>query len=671
MVDNKKECIESEVCNEDGIKLLVYNTRECTDSCRDGTFEFNNTCYTVCPPNTKRIPEEGAQTGCQCKNKWYKYNDLILKVDNITICFDEEVDCPKDFYPYLDYDTKECIDNLEEKCADKKIFNNTCYSTCPSNTTEKGSSCECDITIGVWHQNTKDGKRYFYCGLSECPQDKNYLDYDTKECRFSCDKDKYHFEGACYTQCPDNTKLVDELSKECTEIISFGEPSDLATLNSNLDEKIKNIYEKTSTVGLVYNLQNSTMQIYGVNKKQTPKKDLIMRSNLTYIDLSKCIDKLYSSNGLEDDNDIVIVKYDIGDATDSQTINPVEFKLFDSKNGNSINMDACKDNSILISYPLSSILNSYPSESKLLRNLEENVNNLNLREKFLKGKELYLSDNEIDSFNFENKIYTDMCYPFKLNGKDLILEDRLNYLYPSKSFCESNCIYNSTDFVLERVNCYCSPKDGLNFDRAFSSQASNADIQKVKNSQKGSLLKCLFKVSHISNNLGFFYGLIMILIEVGLILLTLLYSYKIYNNRIQRKFNIRDDEVYDIDNDNIENGEMKEDVKYKNKKNNEIIKTTERNLDEDDKKNPPKRNNKTNLYNRNKKNDNKKAAEDKKANNNKKDFLTIEKLKVFENGENEEKIHSPNSPKDSPQRSPMNKVRKLVCILKMMKALLN
>ena len=651
MVDNKKECIESEVCNEDGIKLLVYNTRECTDSCRDGTFEFNNTCYTECPPNTKRIPEEGAQTGCQCKNKWYKYNDLILKVDNIIICFDEEVDCPRDFYPYLDYDTKECIDNLEEKCADKKIFNNTCYSTCPSNTTEKGSSCECDITIGVWHQNTKDGKRYFYCGLSECPQDKNYLDYDTKECRFSCDKDKYHFEGACYTQCPDNTKLVDELSKECTEIISFGEPSDLATLNSNLDEKIKNIYEKTSTVGLVYNLQNSTMQIYGVNKKQTPKKDLIMRSNLTYIDLSKCIDKLYSSNGLEDDNDIVIVKYDIGDATDSQTINPVEFKLFDSKNGNSINMDACKDNSILISYPLSSILNSYPSESKLLRNLEENVNNLNLREKFLKGKELYLSDNEIDSFNFENKIYTDMCYPFKLNGKDLILEDRLNYLYPSKSFCESNCIYNSTDFVLERVNCYCSPKDGLNFDRAFSSQASNADIQKVKNSQKGSLLKCLFKVSHISNNLGFFYGLIMILIEVGLILLTLLYSYKIYNNRIQRKFNIRDDEVYDIDNDNIENGEMKEDVKYKNKKNNEIIKTTERNLDEDDKKNPPKRNNKTNLYNRNKKNDNKKAAEDKKANNNKKDFLTIEKLKVFENGENEEKIHSPNSPKDSYEQS--------------------
>ena len=648
MVDDKKECIESEMCNEEGKKLLRFDTKECADSCRDGTFEFNNTCYTGCPPYTEEIEEDGKES-CKCKNKWYKYNDLILKVDNIIICLNEEVDCPKDFYPYLDYDTKECIDNLEEKCADRKIFNNTCYGSCPLNTQEKDSGCECDITAGVWHQKTNEGKRYIYCGLTECPQDKNFLDYETKECRFSCDNNKYHFEGVCYTQCPENTKLVGELSKECTEIIDLGEPSDLVTLKNNVDEKIKNIYEKTSTVGLVYNLDNSTMQIYGVNKNQTPRKDLIMRSNLTYIDLSKCIDKLYSSNGLEDDNDIVIVKYDIGDATDSQTINPVEFKFFDSKNGNPVNMDACKDNSILISYPLSSILNSYSSESKLLRHLDENVNNLNLREKFLKGKELYLSDKEIDSFNFENKIYTDMCYPFKLNGKDLILEDRLNYLYPSISFCESNCIYNSTDFELERVNCYCSPKDGLNFDRAFSSKGPDADIQKVKNNQKGSLLKCLFKVSQIYNNFGFFFGLIIILVEVGLLLLTLLYSYKIYNNRLQKKFNAKEDDA-DSDNDNMGNGEMKEDIKYKNKKNNEIIKTTERNLDENNN-NPPKKNNKTNLYNKYKKKDNKKVVEDKKANNNKKDFLAIEKLKVVENGENEEKIESSNSPKDSYEQS--------------------
>ena len=96
-------------------------------------------------------------------------------------------------------------------------------------------------------------------------------------------------------------------------------------------------------------------------------------------------------------------------------------------------MNACKDNSIVNSYPLSSILNNFPteSESKKLRNIEKKeVINLNLRQKFLKREELNLEIEEIDTFNMENKIYTDMCYPLKKNGIDLILEDRVTYLYP-------------------------------------------------------------------------------------------------------------------------------------------------------------------------------------------------------------------------------------------------
>ena len=50
-----------------------------------------------------------------------------------------------------------------------------------------------------------------------------------------------------------------------------------------------------------------------------------------------------------------------------------------------------KDNSKVISYLLSSILNNFPTEteSKNLRNIEEKeVINLKLGQKFLKGKEL-------------------------------------------------------------------------------------------------------------------------------------------------------------------------------------------------------------------------------------------------------------------------------------------
>jgi len=648
-VDDKMLCIEDKICNGDGTNILINETRECTNACPSESFKiFNNTCYNdSCPSNTNPI-----ENSCRCKNKWYKYKDSLLNVNDIIHCFDNKnEDCPKDFYPYLNLETNECIEDIS-KCENKKIFNDVCNATCPENTKEDdtdNSNCVCDKDKGPWHQYTNNGKIYLICGLPECPPDKIYLHNDTNECKYSCD-DKYKFKNGCYPSCPDGTKLVDKLSKECTEYISFNETEDLENLNTKVEDEIESIYKKTSTVGLVYNIKNSTMQIYGVNKKDTPKHDLIMRSNLTYIDLSYCIDKLYKDNNLDDDADIVIVKYDIGDATDSTTINPVEFKLFNSKNGQEIsNMNGCKDNSIVISYPLSSILNNFPteSESKKLRNIEEKeVINLNLRQKFLKGKELNLENEEIDSFNIENKLYTDKCYPLKINGIDLILEDRVAYLYPEFTFCESNCVYNRTDFNLERIFCNCSPKDAFNLERQFVSQNTPVDGEKVKNNQKGSLLKCLFKVSNIAHNFGFFYGLIFILVEIGLMILTLIYSYKMLYILIERKFNLNKN---CIDLDNVENDKLSDKI-YKNKKKEEIIKTTERVLQEDG--NPPKRNYKYNANDYNKKKDTKKVFEDKKKNKNKTDAVNtekIEKLKIEEN--KDDKIYVSNSQNESYEKS--------------------
>jgi len=636
--NGKMVCIEDKMCNGEETNLLIEKTRECTKECpsEEGKSykKFNNTCYEDCPPNLEKDGEDK----CKCKYKWYKYNDSLLKVNNIIICFDNEnIDCPKDFYPYLNLKTNECIEDFS-KCdiENYKIFNDVCNGQCPENTIADGNTnCVCDKEKGVWHQYTNNGKIYLVCGLKECPSDKIYLHDNTKECKYSCD-DKYRFKNNCYPEnCPEGTKLVDKISKECTEYISFDDPEDLESLNTKVEDEIESIYGKTSTVGLVYNIKNSTMQLYGVNKKKTPRHELLMRSNLTYIDLSYCIDKLYEDNNLEDDADIVIVKYDLGDATDSTTINPVEFKLFNSKNGQEINnLNGCKDNSIVISYPLSSILNNFPteSESKKLRNIEEKeVINLNLRQKFLKGKELNLENEEIDTFNIENKIYTDMCYPLKINGIDLILEDRVTYLYPEFTFCESNCVYNKTDFNLERIYCNCSPKDGFNLEREFVAKNTPVDEEKVKSNQKGTLLKCLFKVSNIAHNFGFFYGLIVLLAEIGLMILTLVYSYKMLYALIERKYNLN---KKSIDLDNVENDKLSDKI-YKNKKKEEIIKTTERVLQEDG--NPPKKNYKYNVYDYNKKKDTKKVFEDKKKNKNKTDAINvekIEKLKIDENKDN-------------------------------------
>jgi len=93
---------------------------------------------------------------------------------------------------------------------------------------------------------------------------------------------------------------------------------------------------------------------------QLALKDAIKQNEKLTEDLSQCIDKI---SGVDEGEDILIVKYDIGDITDSSTINPVEFMAL-NQNGEVLDLSPC-ENSIVISYPISSILNSYISRKSI------------------------------------------------------------------------------------------------------------------------------------------------------------------------------------------------------------------------------------------------------------------------------------------------------------------
>ena len=636
-------CINGDICHENNYIKLISATNECVSVCPQGSKEFNNICYETCVGNLENDTIDDGL--CKCAYKWYQYNDNALNINNIIVCLGEKDECPKNFYPYLDDANKQCVESTSN-CSSSIVFNYTCYNECPGKTKKKESenTCECDIDYGKWYQYTYEGKILYQCGLERCPDNKKYLDIDSQECKYTCEN-KYHYRNSCYTECPQNTKVIDELTKECVDTYTFEESTDLKSLEENIKTNIKAIYEKTTSNGVVYNINNSTMQLYGVNKNKEDKKDVIMRNNLTYIDLSYCLDKLYEKNGLTEDTDIIIVKYDLAVKTNGSTINPVEFKVINSKTGQEIPLDACEDNSIVISYPLMNILNSFVTDSNNLRSLEEEKDkkNLNLREKFLKGKEIYIDNEEIDTFDLSNKLYTDICYPFKINGKDLILEDRLNYLYPFCSFCESNCIYNKTDFISERVYCNCNPKDQINFERQLELMNSNPNMEKTKKDQKASILKCLGKISQISKNFGFFYGLIIILAEIAMCILTFLYSYKVFVMRVNRKFSIKEeDNIINANTENLETVNLSGRDKYDGKnKNEEIIKTSERNLQH-----PPKNKKQIKVIEINedkkeKRKDTKKKANNKKEDTDKVDIINIkntEKDENFQRNKEEDRI---------------------------------
>ena len=180
----------------------------------------------------------------------------------------------------------------------------------------------------------------------------------------------------------------------------------------------------------------------------------------------------------------------------------------------------CSPYEIIISYPLT--LDKYD-------NYINGINKNEYKKLFDIGKELNMKNNKLDTFNYNNTVYKDICTGIEIDGKDLVLEDRYKYLYPDDVFfCEHNCIMNNTDFELERINCLCNYKEEIDFERededtelkVYTSSQSSANVE---------ILKCLAKLTvkqSIKNNEAFYYCAVITVVEISLSLFSFLTSIK-------------------------------------------------------------------------------------------------------------------------------------------------
>ena len=330
------------------------------------------------------------------------------------------------------------------------------------------------------------------------------------------------------------------------------------------------------------------MQIYSVDRNDS-LKDISFKSNLTYIDFGTCLDKLMIDKNISENESILITKYDIlPDANknihqdisenfknDKYLINPVEYELFSSLTNEKLDAFVCEPYEILISYPL--------CLSKFDKYID-GINQNEYRKRFDIGKELYHKDNEIDTFNYNNTIYTHFCKELEINGKDLVFEDRYKYLYPNnKLLCESNCTLNNTDFELERVNCLCTYKDVFDFNRTeeeINDILNNPDFYlPTQSSTNAEIIKCLFNFTlkqAIVKNEMFYCCTIMTIAQITLVFITSFINIKDMINDIRHILN----KV------NIKNYFLKKNkFKVNRFKNDNMISSTNRELN-----NPPKKN---------------------------------------------------------------------------------
>ena len=470
--DKKIVCLDK--CDENN-EIEIESTKECVNKPENldnfkcpytSPYLYNNKCYISCPENTSIDTVKG--NACICNNFWFKQEE-----SDLITCLSRDLKCPYNTFPYYINATKECIKN-EQECIDNgydKIFNYICYyKQCPYLKIideENNNHCICDQKY-FWYKykDKEDYREYLVCDLQNCPDDKPYID-GTNECINKCgDMDLYDYSNICYKECPLFTQ-----KNEIAHICEFStESNNLKELVGNVTNRIVDIYPSLPKGGLVISNDDASLQIYGINKDDNNNvTDSIHRTNLAYINLTGCINKIYESNDIENIEDIVVVKLDLKSKNKKLVINPIEYEFINSKTGKILDATVCEKNQFVISYPLTYMLNSQKKrnlndeKNTEDENNEEEIKKKDIMDKFNKGKILYEKDKSIDTFNFNNSIYSDICKSIEFDGKDLVLENRIQSLYPNYSFCESMCTYDYTDFIGERIYCNCTIKTSLRY----------------------------------------------------------------------------------------------------------------------------------------------------------------------------------------------------------------
>ena len=116
-------------------------------------------------------------------------------------------------------------------------------------------------------------------------------------------------------------------------------------------------------------------------------------------------------------------------------------------------------------------------------------------------------ENGVDLLNIRDRFFNDLCYSYSDSDNDMILEDRIKYLYQNYSLCESGCTYDYLD--IENMNIACNCKIQGNDNTSSFNQTSFIFQQPRETSFFDSnigVVKCynlVFSLYNKANNIGF------------------------------------------------------------------------------------------------------------------------------------------------------------------------
>ena len=260
--------------------------------------------------------------------------------------------------------------------------------------------------------------------------------------------------------------------------------------NENEDnyEKIKNCdfisqYNGVSPV-VIKNSNGYALQITTYKNELNTLKGNI-QSNFSVIDLKDCADLLREQNGLNSDDDLIIIKYENDNKVSNGNEKSVQYEVYLPNSNTKLDLSVCSETDITLYVPIE---------------LSE------------KTQSLYdsLKDQGYNLFDKNDDFYLKFCTIYNsLNGTDVILPDRHNIYQRHKLECQNNCEYSDYLSESKYLKCKCGVNNEEKIETKTPEKITGKEIEKsfvnVLKYSNYKVLYCynlVFRKVTIKENLG-------------------------------------------------------------------------------------------------------------------------------------------------------------------------
>ena len=393
--------------------------------------------------------------------------------------------------------------------------------------------------------------------LEACEGDNHFI--LNGDCVSECPDGFYLFSlnRTCLTSCPKNYEANDQQEK-CL-LKSYDQTTSSTEFKSQISDNILELVNSSSIIN-----GSDFIAVVMSSNNMKPKDQL--DKGISAVDLGNCEQTLRGQYKIPENESLIILNMESkrNETENDKKNNDNSFNLgkttqieIYNSSGHKLNLSLCNDIKIM----------------KYLGDVKEELNLDSAQS---------LSNQGIDVFNAQDSFFNDLCHKFDNgDGKDIILTDRRNELYQNVSFCEDGCSYSGMDYVLMTAICNCDSNtlqgeknatndnkeqsEALNFNtitKSFISNLLDFNIEVIY------CYNLVFDLKRLSKNIGFFFMLIMILLQIIFFIVYLIKKIKPIKHFMFIFINHRNKGKYDspfINNDLDNNNNN---IKYNEKENN-------------------------------------------------------------------------------------------------------